>query len=70
MMTDNELVYISVILQLLKDGNADTSHLSPTVRSFIEGILLEYEGDPEDPVNELLYYAADTYLTSDIKDYH
>jgi len=69
-MTDNELIYVSVILQLLYDGKADTSPLSPTIRKFLQGIVEEYEEDPNDPMNKQLYYACNTMLESDIKDYH
>jgi len=69
-MTDNELIYVSVILQLLYDGKADTSPLSPTIRKFLQGIIEEYEDDPSDPLNEQLYYACNTMLESNIKDYH
>jgi hypothetical protein len=69
-MTDNELIYVSVILQLLYDGKADTSPLSPTIKKFLQGIIEEYEDDPSDPLNEQLYYACNTMLESDIKDYH
>ena len=69
-MTDNELIYVSVILQLLYDGKADTSPLSPTIKNFLQGIIEEYEDDPSDPLNEQLYYACNTMLESDIKDYH
>ena len=69
-MTDNELIYVSVILQLLYDGKADTSSLSPTIKNFLQGIINEYEEDPTDPLNKQLYYACNTMLESDIKDYH
>jgi len=69
-MTDNELIYVSVILQLLYDGKADTSPLSPTIKNFLQGIRDEYEEDPSDPMNEQLYYACNTMLESNIKDYH
>ena len=69
-MTDNELIYVSVILQLLYEGKADTSPLSPTIRKFLQGITEEYEEDPSDPMNKQLYYACNTMLESDIKDYH
>ena len=69
-MTDNELIYVSVILQLLYDGKADTSPLSPTIKKFLQGIMEEYEEDPTDPTNKQLYYACNTMLESNIKDYH
>jgi len=69
-MTDNELIYVSVILQLLYDGKADTSPLSPTMKNFFHGIRDEYEEDPSDPMNEQLYYACNTMLEANIKDYH
>jgi len=69
-MTDNELIYVSVILQLLYEGKANTAPLSPTIRNFLKGITDEYEEDPHDPMNEQLYYACNTMLESNIKDYH
>ena len=69
-MTDNELIYVSVILQLLYDGKADISPLSPAVQNFLKGIRDEYEEDPTDPLNIQLYYACNTMLDKDIKDYH
>jgi len=69
-MTDNELIYVSVILQLLYDGKADTSPLSPTIKNFLQGMIDEYEEDPNDPMNKQLYYACNTMLESNIKDYH
>lgn len=68
--TDNELIYVSVILQLLYEGKADTSPLSPTIKNFLQGIKDEYEEYPDDPMNEQLYYACNTMLESNIKDYH
>jgi hypothetical protein len=69
-MTDNELIYVSVILQLLYDGKADMSPLSPAIKNFLQGIIDEYEEDPTDPLNIQLYYACNTMLEKDIKDYH
>ena len=69
-MTDNEIIYVSVILQLLYEGKADTSTLSPTIKNFLQGIKDEYEEDPEDPMNIQLYHACNTMLESNIKDYH
>jgi len=69
-MTDNELIYVSVILQLLYEGKADTSTLSPTIRKFLQGIIDEYEEDPTDPMNLQLYYACNTMLEANKKDYH
>jgi hypothetical protein len=69
-MTDNELIYVSVILQLLYDGKADMSPLSPAIKNFLQGIIDEYEEDPTDPLNIHIYYACNTMLEKDIKDYH
>lgn len=69
-MTDNELIYVSVILQLLYEGKADVSPLSPTIQKFLEGIRQEYEEDPTDPINLQLYYACNTMLESKKEDFH
>ena len=69
-MTDNELIYVSVILQLLYEGKADISPLSPAIQKFLKGIIEEYEEDPTDPLNIQLYYACNTMLDKNEKDYH
>jgi len=64
-MTENECVYVSVILQLIFDGEAKLGELSPAVKSFVEGIVDEFNLDPDDPYTKELYYAANTMLEFD-----
>jgi aspartyl aminopeptidase len=59
------LLYISIILQLLNDGEADISDLSPAVKSFILGIQDEFEHTPEGDNKDQFYYAANTLLEVD-----
>jgi hypothetical protein len=56
MMTEQEAILISVILNMALDGKCDLSQLSPVVAEFVEGAVLDYYADPDD--NEVLYWYA------------
>jgi len=66
-MTENTLtlMYISIILQLIYDGQADLEQISPNVLEFIMGIIETFEETPEGEEKELLYFAANKLLGID-----
>jgi len=74
LMTENELVYLSVIMQLVGDCKPDLTHLSPTIRAFILGVTeSKYEtSDPEesDEVTKRLYFYANEVLDFDKEKMH
>jgi len=57
-MSEQELIYISVIMQLVVEGKAQLSNLSPGIQSFLEGAVDNYLADPEDEQNFTLYHYA------------
>jgi len=65
-----ECIHISVILQLLYEGEANITQLAPAVQSYIKGLISEFEENPDDPNNQLLYYAANTMLEFDKEKLH
>jgi hypothetical protein len=64
-MTENELVYISLIMQLLIDGKANLNNLSPGVKGFLEGVIKEHNRDPEEELNFNLYHYATVAFNQD-----
>jgi len=69
-MTDNELVYISAILQLMDEGGAKLNDLAPAVRRFLIGMQVEYNDTDNEEVKHQLYYAINTYLGNDSNTLH
>jgi hypothetical protein len=64
-MTTSECIYVSIILQLLFEGEAKTKDLSPVVRNFLDLLIEGFEERPDDPKINELYYAANTMLEFD-----
>lgn len=63
-MSEQEIIYISVIMQLVVDGKANLNNLSPGVRSFLEGAVSEYINNPEDEQSFMLYHYATTVFNA------
>jgi len=57
-MSEQELIYVSIIMQLVVDGKADLDGLSPGVKKFLEGVLEDYHRNPEDEYTHQLYHFA------------
>jgi hypothetical protein len=56
MMTEQEAILISIILNMAVDGKCDLSQLSPNVAAFVEGTVEDYNEDPEE--SQVLYWYA------------
>lgn len=56
-MTEQELIYISIILNMAVDGKCDLKQLSPAVAEFVEGAVKNYKGST-DKEKEVLYWHA------------
>jgi hypothetical protein len=66
-MTELQMAILtSVALNLMKDGKADLSALSPVVQEYLIGILEDYDAS-DDEEQEHLYWFAHTTL-SDMLD--
>lgn len=64
-MSNERVLYISIILQLVVDGNADLSKLDPNVKALIDGAVGEYLENPDEEENQLLYHYATMTLNVD-----
>jgi hypothetical protein len=56
MMTEQEAILVSIILNMAVEGKCDLSQLSPNVAGFIEGAVTDYYEDPEE--NKEVYWYA------------
>jgi predicted ATP-dependent protease len=69
LMSDTELVYLSVIMQLVGECKPDLSQLSPSVRMFITGATESkfetVDPDESDEVTKRLYFYANEVLDFD-----
>lgn len=69
-MSEQEIIYISLIMQLIVDGKADTSKLSPGAQKFLDGCIENYLEDPEDSYNHHLYHYATVMLNPEKEKLH
>ena len=60
-MNDIQLAILtSVVLNMMKDGGADISALSPLVQEYVLGIWEDYDASEEDEKEQLYWYAHTT----------
>ena len=60
-------ILVSVILNLIKDGGADYSALSPVVQEYLIGIWEDFDASEEDE-KEHMYWFAHTYLSEVVQE--
>ena len=64
-------LYVSLILQLLFEGGADESNLTPAVQTFLDEMSDQFMTlDPDSEESATLYYAADMLLNPDKRKMH
>lgn len=67
-MLDEEMaILISVILNLVKDGEAELSALPPTLQEYLFGLVTDYESSEEE-VRKRIYWFANTRLNEVTKE--
>jgi len=66
-MTNQEITHVSIIMQLIIDGKANTDNLSPGVREYLEGVVESFLEDPENEANAYLYHFATTVFNTNKK---
>jgi len=66
-MTNQEVVLISIILQLIVEGKANTNNLSPGVKEYLEGVVESFLEDPENEASAQLYHFATTVFNTNKK---
>ena len=54
---DEQVVLLSIILNLVVEGRCDLSNVSPYVNNYIEGILQEFREESEENAEKLYWYA-------------
>ena len=57
---DNQVVMLSIVLNLVFEGRCDLSNVSPYIRDYIEGILQEFDEESEEDAEKLYWYAHAT----------
>jgi len=62
-MSEQSLVLISIIYQLLNNG-ADLNKLNPSIKGYIEGLTEDFDMESEEDRGhyEAILYFADTYF--------
>lgn len=70
MSEDAQVLMLSVILNLVIDGEAKLEELSPGVAGYVQGILDDFAEDPDGELNQQLYWFAHTALTDFKKGLH
>ena len=61
MMNDLQMAILtSVVLNLMKDGKADLSALSPVVQEYVLGIWEDFDASEEDEQDKLYWFAHAT----------
>ena len=60
--SESEVLMLSIILNLVVDGQSNLDSLSPYVRDYILGLLEEYEAEVEEGEGDILYWYAHDLL--------
>ena len=69
-LQEEKLILTSIVMQLSAFCNPDMSHLSPSVKEFIEGTMRDYAEHEDDELVQRLMFYANEVLEIDKESLH